>query len=162
IGVASGITLGRVPFTRLYPGWAGKDIQAKCDVGLIAIEDIGRWKTDIFGLGAFDELYDLNTTNLGLNLIAEPQLANGKYSSQTGQVVAYGAVSGRLEGEIVALFYRYKSVGGTEFVTDFLISGRGGSDLKSHPGDSGTLWLLVEPPTSHDKPQTPKLRPIAL
>jgi hypothetical protein len=162
IGLASGITLGRVPFSRLYPGWICKDTLVKCDVGLIALEDIRRWKTDIFVLGSFSELYDLNTINFGLSLIAEHKVADDKQTTETGKVVAYGAVSGRIEGEITALFYRYKSVGGTEFVSDFLISGRGGTDLKTRHGDSGTLWLLEEPPEPNQKDKKSMLRPIAL
>jgi hypothetical protein len=162
IGVGSGITIGRVPFSTVYPDWAGKNISVKCDVGLMEIDDIERWKTDIFVLGAFGELYDLNTLNLGLDMIAEHKVKDKHYTTENGKVVAYGAVSGKMEGEIVALFYRYKSVGGTEFVSDFLISGRGGKDLQTHPGDSGTLWLIEESPESTHKNQKPTLRPIAL
>ena len=42
-----------------------------CDAGLIEIEDITRWKTDVIGIPAMDELYDLNTMNLTYALIAE-------------------------------------------------------------------------------------------
>ena len=48
-----------------------------------------------------------------------------------------------MAGEVCALFYRYKAVGGFEYVADFLIGPRAGSaSLGTHPGDSGTLWLL--------------------
>jgi hypothetical protein len=55
-------------------------------------------------------------------------------------------------GEIRALFYRYKSVGGRDYVSDFLISGRNGKSLSVQHGDSGTLWLL-ETPREDDDPQ---------
>ena len=58
-------------------------------------------------------------------------------------------------GEITALLYRYKSVGGFEYLADFLIGPRAGDEsggtasavagqpeLLTRPGDSGTLWLL--------------------
>ena len=53
-------------------------------------------------------------------------------------------------GEIHALFYRYKTSGGFEYVSDLLIGPRrpGAAQRPSvapfatHPGDSGTLWLL--------------------
>ena len=47
-------------------------------------------------------------------------------------------------GEIAALFYRFKSVGGFEYVSDFLIGPRGpATSLGTHPGKSlGTVWLI--------------------
>jgi len=161
IGFASGISLGNVPFSRLYPGWTVRDVLVKCDVGLIEIENVNRWKTDIFDIGSFDEMLDLNTINMDLNLIAThkrvpaSEWENHEFATETGRLVAYGAVSGRMEGEISALFYRYKSVGGTEFVSDFLISGRVGTSLRTHHGDSGTLWLYEEPPQVPQSPVIP-------
>src|SRR5262249_9803431 len=64
IGFSSGNFLGRKPFSSLYPGWVNKNTLVNCDVGLVEIEDVERWKTDIFTIGAFGELYDLNTINL--------------------------------------------------------------------------------------------------
>lgn len=159
IGVTSGNYLGPVPFERLYPGWTFKSTLVNCDVGLVAIDDVTRWKTDIFPLGAFDEVYDLNTLNFDLRLIAQHSRKNGKWSTNSGRVVAFGAVSGKMEGEIKALFYRYKSVGGTEYVSDFLIAGRNGKDLESRHGDSGAVWLS-EGDAGGKTP--PPLRPIAL
>ena len=61
-------------------------------------------------------------------------------------VRAFGAASREMHGEIAALFYRFKSVGGFEYVSDFLIGPRGGAiSLGTHPGDSGTVWLLEAP-----------------
>ncbi|WP_223843344.1 hypothetical protein [Sinorhizobium fredii] len=60
-----------------------------------------------------------------------------------------GAASGLMQGEIAALFYRYKTNGGFEYVADLLIGPRPADDgdrntvpFETHPGDSGTLWLL--------------------
>ena len=54
-----------------------------------------------------------------------------------------------MEGEIAALFYRYKTNGGFEYVADLLIGPRAAQApgqrvdaVRTHPGDSGTLWLL--------------------
>lgn len=58
-------------------------------------------------------------------------------------VVGQGAASGRMEGQIKALFYRYKSIGGRDYVADILIALRdGGKPLVTQPGDSGALWCL--------------------
>ena len=158
IGVASGRTLGKIDFARLYDGWTSKDVLVNCDVGLVEIDDLKRWKTDVLDIGAVDELYDLNTHNIGLNLLTEHAVQNGKRTSLSGKVTGYGAVSGRMYGELLALFYRYQSVGGKDYVSDFLICGRDGKDLRVHHGDSGTLWLLE----TRDDNNKMKLQPIAL
>jgi hypothetical protein len=47
-----------------------------------------------------------------------------------------------MHGEIAALFYRFKAVGGFEYVSD-LIGPRNDEDsLGTHPGDSGTVWVV--------------------
>ena len=158
IGVASGKTLGKIDFSKLYDDWTSRNLLVNCDVGLVEIDDLHRWKTDVVGLEGIGELYDLNTQNIDLSLIAEHTLKCGKRSSSNGQVIGSGAVSGRMEGELFALFYRYKSVGGREYVSDFLIGGRNGDPLPVHHGDSGALWLL-ENRTDDGKIE---LRPVAL
>lgn len=65
-------------------------------------------------------------------------------------VVAHGAHSGELNGEIKALFYRYRTVGGTDYVSDFLIGGDGKNPLITMPGDSGTVWCVESPPQAAD------------
>jgi hypothetical protein len=143
IGRASGISLGKVKFEKLYPGWPSEHMLVSCDVGLIRIDDINIWKTDILGFDRTDELFDLNTINLSLNIIAEHTKENDKLQpSLIGNVVAHGGVSGKMEAEIRALFYRYRSVGGVEYLSDFLIGGRMQAQLPVHHGDSGTVWLL--------------------
>jgi hypothetical protein len=57
------------------------------------------------------------------------------------KVRAHGAASGEMRGEICALFYRFQSVGGFEYVADALIGPANEQPLGTHPGDSGTLWL---------------------
>lgn len=142
IGIASGKTLGKVAFSRLYDGWTSRNLMVNCDVGLVEIDDLKRWKTDVVGIGRIGELYDLNTQNIDLSLIAEHKITNGASESLSGRVVGCGAVSGQMKGELLAFFYRYKSVGGKEYVSDFLIAGRDGKALGVNHGDSGALWLL--------------------
>src|SRR5262249_1671283 len=143
---------------KLYGGWNSKDVLVNCDVGLVEIDDIKRWKTDVVEIGQIDELYDLNTQNIGLNIIAEHAVKNGQNITLNGKVTGYGAVTGRMYGELLALFYRYKSVGGKDYVSDFLIGGRDGDALNVHHGDSGTLWLLE----TQDEKEKVRLQPIAL
>lgn len=159
IGFSSGKALGKVKFSQLYERWQSNDLLVSCDAGLIEVNDISRWKTDVLGIGQMDELYDLNMMNFTLGLIAEHKVMGGKRQpSQSGVVVGFGAVSQKMEGEIAALFYRYKSVGGLEYVSDFLISGKDGKTLNVHHGDSGTVWHLI----TTDENNVVKFRPIAL
>lgn len=139
IGVSSNRKLGKINFEEIYSDWKGKNIFINNDIGLIEIEDINLWKTEIFGIGEIQKLADLNTSNITLSLISVKKPA---MNESFPKVCAFGAVSGKMDGEIVGLFYRYKSLGGLEFVSDFLISGPDGGTLNTHHGDSGTLWLL--------------------
>lgn len=140
IGHSSDLQIGKVPFEDIYPTLKGKSIFLNVDIGLIEISDLSQWKTEIFGVGKLGEIIDLDTNNITLKLINQ-------------KVVGFGAASNkRIEGEIQALFYRYKSIGGFEYVCDFLIGPRtkdieyrpGDLDevLTVHHGDSGTLMLM--------------------
>ncbi len=122
--------LTRKAFQDVYRGWPGSNVYVNLDVGLIRLDDLHRWTTQIYGIGRMGELADLSADNISLRLI-------------DADVRAYGAASGQLSGKILGLFYRYKSVGGFEYVSDFLIGPRNGADaLATRPGDSGTVWLL--------------------
>src|SRR5262249_34707014 len=97
------------------------------------------------------QVHELGT----LAALADLPPAQMKLSLVGCRVVGCGAASGRMEGEITALLYRYKSVGGFEYLADFLIGpragrepggsarrGRGQPELLTRPGDSGTLWAF--------------------
>lgn len=144
IGKATNHVLGKVKFTSLYPGWESSNILVSCDSGLIEIEDINNWKTDVLEIGQMSDIFNLDTLKLNLSLITEHAIENGKIQpSKNGLVVGYGSVSKKIEGEIAGLFYRYRSIGGLEYVSDFLISGRNGSSLNVNHGDSGMVWHLI-------------------
>jgi len=149
IGVTSQKQLGKVSFTEAYDGWPGRNILVNMDAGLIEIDDLDMWKTEVFGIGAFYRMADLNTSNITLDLIGK-------------KVSGYGARSGKIDAEITAMFYRYKSVGGTEYIADFLIGPTGkkkGLDIA--PGDSGTLLLMDDIKKENEKEREIK-RPFAL
>jgi len=142
VGRTASHSLDRLPFTSVYPGWPGQNVNVNVDAGLIDIDNLDRWSAKIRETGVMGPLADLSVDNLTLKM--------------TGcRVRAYGAASGVMEGEIAALLYRYKSVGGFEFVADFLIGPRStrcfgheqrrrgaAPEFATHPGDSGSLWLL--------------------
>lgn len=131
VGVAAGerFQLGKLPFSRMYPGWPGDHLTINADVGLVEIDDITQWRTDIFRLGPMGALLDYNVENLTLDVIGK-------------SVVASGAGTGDITGQVSALFYRYRSVGGMEFVADYLIGPRGEEGSVVRHGDSGAVLLL--------------------
>ncbi len=132
IGRGSLHRLTRLPFEEVYPGFPGSKTFVNLDVGLIQLSDANSWTSSIFGLGRLGRLADLNQLNITLRLIDAP-------------VTGAGAASGRMEGTIKALFYRYKSIGGYDYVSDFLIAPQSLQDSAgSRPGDSGTVWCLQE------------------
>ncbi len=128
----------RKPFQELYPEWPGKNVYVDLDIGLIEIDDKNQWTAQIYGIGTVGNLADLSINNISLSLIGR-------------NVRAYGCASREIYGAIHGLFYRYKAVGGFEYMADFLIGTRQEPDhpiseplppFSTHPGDSGTLWLL--------------------
>ena len=129
LGKVSDKQIGMMPFEQLYDQWPGKSLVVNVDVALIELSDIREWSASIFALGQLGPLADLSTQNLSLNVIGCP-------------VRAMGGVSGPLAGRVAALFYRYKSVGGREYVADFLIGSRDQNPLGTHPGDSGSIWVV--------------------
>jgi hypothetical protein len=164
IGVSAPKQLTRVLFTELYPGFAGRNVYVNLDVGLIEVDDVSRWTAQIRDVGIMGSMLDLSADNFSLRLIDRP-------------VRGYGSTSKVMLGQISALFYRYKSQGGFEYVSDFLIGPRSESRtgkssrrpkepaFATHPGDSGTLWLLEQ---SDQKQKTvgnqgqPQLIPLAV
>jgi len=116
IGVSSEKQLTRRPFTEVYAGWAGKETYLNLDIGLIRVNNLDCWTAQVYSIGTMGPMADLGVDNLSLRLIDCP-------------VVAYGCGSGKMSGAIKALFYRYKSVGGFEYVSDFLIGARNDRQL---------------------------------
>jgi hypothetical protein len=132
IGKSATKQLTRKLFQEIYEDWPGKKVFVNLDIGLVEVEDVQAWTAQVFGLGTLGPLADLSADNLSLRLIDCP-------------VRAYGAASGLLQGAIKALFYRYKSVGGFEYISDCLIGPIDeGAPLATRPGDSGTVWTLVD------------------
>ncbi|RKR82002.1 hypothetical protein BDD43_2166 [Mucilaginibacter gracilis] len=136
VGEASELQIGRVLFNEIYPDFPAQKTYLNMDIGLMRVNDVNQWKAEILEIGEMGRLIDINNDNISLKLVGQP-------------VIGYGAVSGKkIIGELQALFYRYKSVGGFDYVSDFLIGPAAGQpvgELNVHHGDSGTL-LLVDCP----------------
>ena len=149
IGTSAAKQLTRIPFTDLYPGWPGQNVYVNLDVGLVEADDLDVWTAQVRETGTVGRMADFSVNNLTLALIG-------------CDVRGYGATSGMMLGEISALFYRYKSQGGFEYVADFMIGPRSPIDrdrkdaqampaFVTRPGDSGTLWLLEPKPPADDR-----------
>ncbi|HEV8629030.1 MAG TPA: S1/P1 Nuclease, partial [Thermoanaerobaculia bacterium] len=138
LGVTAGKRLTKLPFEKVYESWPGRHIWVNVDVGLIEIEDQKGWSPSVFGIGTLGPLADLSVENLSLNLIGCP-------------VRAYGCGGGAMHGRIAALFYRYRSVGGFEYVADFLIGSRDARPLTTRPGDSGAVWVIDSDVVAYDR-----------
>ena len=148
IGVSSTKQIGRLPFGEVYENWPGQNMYVNADVGLIEVTDKTMWTPQVYSIGVVDRLADLSIENISLQLVK-------------ARVRAYGCASGELYGRIWALFYRYKSIGGFEYVSDLFIGPRPGRPFQTFPGDSGTLWLLEPPgpPDPDDEPSDPTPHP---
>ncbi len=171
VGRSAGAQLGHLPFSELYPSLPGRDTYINVDIGLVDVDDVNQWSTKVRGVGVVGEMADFSDANLSLSLSG-------------CRVCGVGAASGWMQGEIAALFYRYKKSGGFEYVADLLIgprcTGQDGmgakgaksqpNDFQTLPGDSGTLWMLEPsaPPDTHTKKKgarsegRPDLLPLAL
>jgi len=132
IGVSSGKQLTRKLFSEVYPALELRQTWLGIDVGLIRLEDARRWTANTYGLPSIKPLFDVYEQNFPLRRLLDRP------------VVAVGAASGLLHGRIKALFYRYRSVGGFDYVSDFLIAPADGHE-GARSGDSGAVWHLQMP-----------------
>ena len=129
IGTSAEKRLTRLPFAEVYTEFTARRTFLTLDAGLISVSNLNDWTSQVYGLGAVGPLADLSERNISTRLI-------------NAEVRAYGAATGALVGRIAALFFRHRSIGGYDDVTDFLIAPEPGQP-HSQPGDSGTVWHLV-------------------
>ena len=101
-----------------YRGWSATGSQLNVDAGLIRLDELSTCTAQVFGIGVVGLLIDLNVNTISLDVIGCP-------------VTAFGGASGELHGQIEALFYRYRSVGGIDYIADMLIGPRPKSDYCS-------------------------------
>ena len=144
VGTSSAHQVMRVPFDEAYPDLVCHRTYLTLDAGLVEVDEVADWTSQTYGLTPPGPFADLSEHNLTTRLV-------------NAEVVAFGAASGYLRGRIAALLFRYRSIGGYDDVTDFLIA-PGPRQHGSQPGDSGTVWHLRQ--TSDDG--SVRLLPIAL
>jgi hypothetical protein len=153
IGVSSEKQITRRLFSEVYPGLPLRQTWLGLDIGLVRVDNLVDWTPNIYGLPKIKPLFDLYEQNLSLRKLVDRP------------VIAMGAASGLLQGRIKALFYRYRSVGGFDYVSDFLIAPADGKS-GAHPGDSGAVWHLQMPDADGEEDKRPlmerDLRPLAI
>lgn len=157
LGVSDRLRMAKHPVSEVYSGYPSSRALINLDAGLIRVEDVNEWTAQVFGIGEVGEMVDINLETISLDLIGVP-------------VKAFGGASTLIEGEIQALFYRYRALGGYDYVTDFLIGSRDPKrPLMTKHGDSGTVWFLDEPKSEKRETRgkagiekVQQLRPIAL
>jgi hypothetical protein len=162
IGVSAEKELTRLPFSTVYPNFSVQDTFINLDLGLIDVDDISQWTTQLRNGAELGPMADFSSYNLSLSLVG-------------CHVRGFGAAGGEMLGEIYGLFYRYKTGGGFEYVSDLFIGPRSASDVRGYkkeaisfatlPGDSGALWVLEPVGRAHgdaEAEDAPQLVPLAV
>lgn len=129
IGRTAELQLKKLDFETLYPGFRGAYTKVNVHAGLVKLDSLQTTTASILDIGKMGRMKEFSHLTASLDWVGR-------------KVCGVGAASGMSEGEIQALFYRYQTVGGIEYVSDFLIGGRDGTNVVSQHGDSGTIWCL--------------------
>ena len=133
VGYVSGRAQQRVDFEKAYPGWKITRGLLNADAGLVRLKSTADWDAIPTTGKRLGDIVNLSVDTLTLDLIGCP--VRGLWAASTG-----------MHGQISALFYRYRSVGGFDYVADFLIGPRGQDDpVVTQPGDSGAIWCWDAP-----------------
>lgn len=153
IGISSDRQITRRLFSEVYPALPLRQTWLGLDVGLVRLDDMRDWTSNVYGLPKMKPLFDVYEQNLSLRRLMDQP------------VVAVGGASGLLQGKLKAMFYRYRSVGGFDYVSDFLIAPVPRGKVPRH-GDSGALWHLQMPGPDGKEDKRPMaerdLRPLAI
>jgi hypothetical protein len=154
VGRVSARAEQRVAFEKAYPGWRVTRGLLNADAGLVRLTSTAGWNARMADGARLGDLIDLGVDTLSLDLIGCP-------------VRGLGAASGEMRGQISGLFYRYRTVGGFDYVADLLIGPRDPEDrVVTQPGDSGSLWcwdaVADKSLSPRIDPATYEPRPIAL
>jgi hypothetical protein len=124
-------SVGKKLFQQAYPDWNEPHVYLNLDAGLVRLDQLTQTTAQVLGVRHVGKLLNLAPETLSLDLIGQP-------------VHGFGAVAGVTEGRIDALFFRYKAVGGFEYVADVMIGPRPDAPRRLHsaPGNSGELWFI--------------------
>ena len=118
-----------VPFAEAYPEWPGIRTFLNADVGIARLTDVADWNAALVDGRRMGPVINLSIDTLNLDLIGCP-------------LTGYGAASGKIQGKVTALFYRYRSIGGSDYIADIMIGPRDeDQNVATRPGDSGAIWL---------------------
>ena len=137
IGVSDRVQEGKRPFSRVYPDYPGHDVVLDIDAGLIRFDDLSQVTAQIIGVKRLGPVWNVSPENLSLDWIGREVVSfragpRGRTRQSTGEIGAY--------------FYRFKAVGGVEYVADVLLAPKPEAldEMHSAPGDSGRLWFVAD------------------
>ncbi|HWA64137.1 MAG TPA: hypothetical protein VG939_22400 [Caulobacteraceae bacterium] len=141
IGATDAKRLTREPLGEIYPNYPSTLERLRIDLGLVVLDDLTQWSTAFRGVAPIGEVLNLYDNDFDLTLIGK-------------RVVGRAGVSGLIEGEIHGLFYRYKAMGGSDYISDFII-GPPAQGVRAphegpepafnvHHGDSGTVLFILD------------------
>ncbi|HEX7843207.1 MAG TPA: hypothetical protein VF469_37305 [Kofleriaceae bacterium] len=137
IGVSDRVQEGKQRFSQVYADWPGHDVVLDVDAGLVRFDDLSQVTAQIIGVKRLGPVWNVSPENLSLDWIGREVVSfragpRGRTRQSTGEIGAY--------------FYRFKAVGGVEYVADVLLSPKPGAldEMHSVPGDSGRLWFVAD------------------
>ncbi|HET6982683.1 MAG TPA: hypothetical protein VFI53_11120, partial [Myxococcaceae bacterium] len=134
IGHAAAHGLTRENLHDVYPAFKSTNQRLLMDIGLVDVDDVLQWKSEVPGIEPIGPVLDLYDNSFSLKLV-------------TMKVVGQSAVSGLIRGQIDGLFYRYKALGGSEYIADFLVG------AQTQHLDPSTFQVVPRFPTTRRKPK---------
>jgi hypothetical protein len=69
VGVTAPKQLSRRPLSEIYPNFSVQDTFVNLDIGLIDVDDVSRWTTQVEGIGTLGPMADFSGRNLSLSLV---------------------------------------------------------------------------------------------
>lgn len=131
IGTSYRVYRGKRRFSEVYPDWPGKHVFLNVDAGLVKLHDLNHVTAQVLGI-----------KKMGPIVNAAPELISIDWIGQ--RVFGFGAATKWTEGELAAFFFRYRAVGGFEYVADVLIAPSPDARVPLHsvPGNSGQLFFV--------------------
>ena len=162
-------------FAEAYEGWPGAHVLSNLDAGLVRVDDVSQWTTQVVGRGSGpsrgpDDGHDnarpdrVSRVRVRRRVRSAPRPDRRAFLSL--QIGRRHGLRGRSPDRAQVRCRHRRPRAGRKIAPVF----PGGGSPGTLPGDSGTLWCLEQPPAEEtpggasrrQKPRKPSLRPIAL
>jgi len=79
--VTDASALAKQALTSIFPGYAAPHAFLNLDAGLIRLDDVSQWTSQVYGIGEIGEIFDATETTISLDLIGSPVRAFGGVST---------------------------------------------------------------------------------